>query len=233
MGERINEPAAPTQARARVLIVEDHALLAQSVVFALRAEGFDVELAERLDGDGILATAERLHPDVVLLDLDIGGALGTSLGIIDPLKATGARVVMVTGVTDPARLAECVEAGAIGLISKADPFDQLIEAVKDAVELGMLLSPAQRDELLRELRRQRTADRERLQKFEQLTKREAEVLGALMDGLSADQIAAQWFVSLATVRSQIRSLLLKLGVNSQLSAVALARQARWELVSDG
>jgi DNA-binding NarL/FixJ family response regulator len=227
-GDGIEIESVSTGSRARVLVVEDHQLLAQSVVLALKAEGFAVDLADGLDAAGIMDAAEASRPDVVLLDLDIGGDLGTSLSIIAPLKATGARVVMVTGVTDRARLAACVEAGAIGLISKAEPFEQLIEGIKEAVELGMLLSAAQRDELLGELRRQRAADGERLRRFEQLTKRESEVLAALMDGRSAEQIAGKWFVSLATVRSQIRSLLLKLGVNSQLSAVALARQARWE-----
>jgi two-component system, NarL family, nitrate/nitrite response regulator NarL len=223
---------ADVSERARVLIVEDHALLAQSVVLALRAEGFEVEMAGALTGDAIVEAAQEHKPDVVLLDLDIGGELGTSLAIIPPLQETGARVVMVTGVTDRARLAACVEAGAIGLISKADPFDVLIEAVKEAVELGTLLSPGQRDDLLAELRRQRATDRERLKAFEQLTRREAQVLAALMDGYSAEQIANQWVVSMATVRSQIRSLLMKLGVNSQLSAVAMARKAGWEPQED-
>jgi two-component system, NarL family, nitrate/nitrite response regulator NarL len=197
-------------------------------VLALRAEGFDVEMTDSLDANGIIETAERLKPDVVLLDLDIGGELGTSLSIIPSLQDSGARVVMVTGVTDRSRLAACVEAGAIGLVSKAEPFDVLIESVKEAVELGTLLSPGQRDELMAELRRQRSDERQRLAAFEQLTPRESQVLAALMDGRSAEQIANEWVVSLATVRSQIRSLLMKLSVNSQLSAVALARKAGWE-----
>jgi DNA-binding NarL/FixJ family response regulator len=211
----------------KVLIVEDHALLAQSLALALKAEGFEVERCPEQDEAAILEIAGRLEPDVVLLDLDIGGSLGTSLSLIPPLQGLGARVVMVTGVSDRARLAECIEAGAIGLISKSGSFEELIEGVKEAVELGSLISPYQRDELLAELRRQRAADRERMAAFDQLTKREAAVLAGLMDGQSAEQIANEAFVSLATVRSQIRSLLQKLHVNSQLSAVALARKAGW------
>ena len=58
--------------------------------------------------------------------------------------------------------------------------------------------------------------------------RVAEVLGALMEGKSADAIAAESVVSVATIRTQIRSILSKLGVNSQLAAVARAQEARWE-----
>jgi DNA-binding NarL/FixJ family response regulator len=214
---------------ARVLIVEDHSLLAQSLLLALQGEGFQVTLSPALEADKILEASSEADADVVLLDLDIGGELVTSLSLIEPLSAQGARVIMLTGVTDRARLAECLEKGAIGVIAKSEPFERLIEGVTEAVELGTLLSPGQRDELLAELRRQRAADRERKELFDRLTRREREVLYCLMDGLSAEQIAKEWVVSLATVRSQIRSLLMKLGVNSQLSAVALARKAGWSL----
>jgi DNA-binding NarL/FixJ family response regulator len=212
----------------RVLIVEDHELLAQSLRFALQADGFDVQETHTQRGEDILRAAEDLDPDLVLLDLDIGGDLGSSLPLIAPLRERGTQVVMLTGITDRVRLAECVEAGAIGIVSKAEPFDHLIAAVKTAAEDRTLLAPAERDELLAELRRQRRADEERLAVFARLTPRERDVLAALMDGMSAEQIAKDAVVSLATVRSQIRSILMKLGVHSQLEAVALARRSGWQ-----
>ena len=211
----------------RVLIVEDHELLAQSLTFALRADGFDVHETHTKRGEDILAAAADLQPDVVLLDLDIGGELGSSVSLIEPLGVQGAQVVMLTGITDRVRLAECVEAGAIGIVSKSEPFDHLIAAVKEAIEQGTLLSPGERQDLLAALRRHRRADAERMAVFGRLTPREQEVLAALMDGKSAEQIAKDAVVSLATVRSQIRSILMKLGVHSQLEAVALARRSGW------
>lgn len=210
-----------------MLIVEDHALLAQSLAVALKADGFEVERCIDLSAETILSSARDFEPAVVLLDLEVGGELGNTIPLIEPLQASGARVVMLTGVTDRARLAACVEAGAIGVVSKAEPFERLLEGVREAVELGTLLSPGQRDDLMDELRRQRREDRERLAAFTKLTSREQQVLAALIDGKSADAIASEWVVSIATVRSQIRSLLQKLGVNSQLAAVALARKADW------
>lgn len=196
-------------------------------MISLRAEGFTAERCTDLRPEGILAAVERLQPQVVLLDLDMGTGRGDTLELVRPLTAAGSRVVMVTGVTDRARLAACVEAGAIGVISKSLPFESLIDGVKEAVELGALLTVRQRDSLLAELRRQRAEDRQRLAAFDLLTRREADVLAGLVDGLTAEQIAKGAFVSLATVRSQIRSVLQKLGVNSQLAAVALARKAGW------
>lgn len=212
---------------ASVLIVEDHELLAQSLVFALRAEGLQVEAITPTTPDVILATAEELRPTVVLLDLDLAGDIGTSIPLIAPLEELGAQVVMVTGVTDRVRLAECLEAGASGLINKSTPFDQLVMAVREVAELGTLVPQQQRQELLAELRRQRAADQERLRPFERLTSRERQVLAGLVDGKSAERIAEEAFVSVATVRSQIRAILIKLNVNSQLAAAAMARQRGW------
>jgi DNA-binding NarL/FixJ family response regulator len=210
-----------------VLIVEDHGLLAESLLLALRAEGLDAERVAPVTIDGILSEARRLSPTVVLLDLDLGGEIGSSVGLIPPLQELGAQVVMVTGITDPARLAECLEAGATGLIDKTTSFDQLVDSVREVAELGTIVSPARREALLAELRRQRRDDQRRREPFERLTPREREVFAALMDGKPAEVIATESFVSLATVRSQIRTILLKLGVNSQLAAVALARRNGW------
>lgn len=210
-----------------VLIVEDHELLAQSLVFALRAEGVPTETVKPESAEQILKVAGDLRPGVVLLDLELGGELGDSIPLIAPLEELGAQVMMVTGVTDRVRLAECLEAGATGLINKSTPFDQLVEAVREVAELGSLVAPEQRHELLGELRRQRAADRERLEPFERLTSREQQVLAGLMEGMSAEKIAEDSFVSLATVRSQIRAVLLKLDVKSQLAAVAFARRNNW------
>ena len=210
-----------------VLIIEDHELLAQSLVYALRAEGVPTETLKPETVDQILKVADELRPGVVLLDLELGGEIGDSIALIAPLEELGAQVMMVTGVTDRVRLAECLEAGATGLINKSTPFDQLVESVREVAELGSLVPPQQRHELLGELRRQRAADRERLEPFERLTAREQQVLAGLMDGKSAEKIAEDSFVSLATVRSQIRAVLLKLDVNSQLAAVALARKNGW------
>ncbi len=210
-----------------VLIVEDHGLLAESLLLALRAEGLDAERVAPVTIDGILSEARRLSPTVVLLDLDLGGEIGSSVGLIPPLQELGAQVVMVTGITDPARLAECLEAGATGLIDKTTSFDQLVDSVREVAELGTIVSPTRREALLAELRRQRRDDQRRREPFERLTPREREVFAALMDGKPAEVIATESFVSLATVRSQIRTILLKLGVNSQLAAVALARRNGW------
>ena len=210
----------------RVLLVEDHDLLADSVAAALTAEGYDVVRPPALDAAAIVAAAQESPVQVALVDLRLSEQT-TALPLIPQLRDAGAAVLMVTGETDKVMLAECVEAGAIGLVHKSVALDELIDAVHHVAELRTHMSKAERDDLLQQLRQHRRADSERLGPFRELTAREQQVLAGLMDGLSAEALAERDFVSIATIRSQIRSILSKLGVGSQLAAVALARAAGW------
>jgi DNA-binding NarL/FixJ family response regulator len=222
------QEASATAVPADVVIVEDHGLLAQMLAHALGEKGLAVTRCTELTATSILDTIRGADAEVVLLDLDVGGELGSTVQLIPEIDGSGPHVVMLTGVTDRVRLAECVEAGAIGVMAKSRPFEELVAAVERARADGTLLSNYERQELLAELRRHRATEQARLEVFERFTPRDRQALAAMMDGQSADEIARDWVVSVTTVRSQIRSVLLKLGVNSQLSAVAFARKAGWE-----
>jgi two-component system, NarL family, nitrate/nitrite response regulator NarL len=214
---------------ARLLIVEDHALLGQSLEYALRGDELEVTRCEDLDPDVILEAVARVQPDAVLLDLDLGKHRGSSLPLIAPIIQLGARVLMITGVTDRIRLAECVEAGAAGIIPKSASYQQLLDAIQQVAVHGQAaMTNHERSDLLLELHQHRAAERERFALFDALTSREREILGAVMNGLSADEVARELVVSVATVRSHIQSILEKLGVHSQLAAVALARRVGWQ-----
>jgi DNA-binding NarL/FixJ family response regulator len=210
----------------RVLIVDDHPLIAIGMQLALRARGWEVETTAGPTIDSIVATARSFGPDCVLLDLNLGVA-GSGLDLVRPLKDTGAIVVMLTAETDQFALASCVEAGAEGWIGKHAFVDDIVTSIEDVLGGRPLLGRTTRETLLENLRLQRASLQRARSPFEQLTSREQLVLGALIDGLSAEQIAEDHFVALTTIRSQIRSILQKLGVRSQLAAVALANRSGW------
>lgn len=224
VGEHGPPPGGETP---RLLIVDDHELLAGTLAVALRQQGLQVETTAGPTSEAVVEAARRLAPVLVLLDLDLGPAMGSGLDLIRPLVDAGSRVVMMTGVSERSRLAACIEAGAVGVLNKTIAFDDLVGAVRRAVEGEALMGENERQQLLADLRTERAADRQRLAPFRSLTAREQAVLASIMAGESAEAIAASSYVSVATVRTQIRSILLKLGVNSQLAAVALAREAGW------
>jgi DNA-binding NarL/FixJ family response regulator len=213
----------------RVLIVEDHVLLAESLAVALRLRGFDdVQVADAgcLDDEAVLALADAMAPDVVLADLHLGDDR-LALPAIKELTERGFVVMVLTASIDRVLLARCLEAGAVAVFDKAQAFDDLATWLVDAMLGRATMQPAARDALLSELDEHRRQTDHLGALFARLTEREREVFAAIIDGSTADEIAAAQFVAVSTVRTHIRSILEKLGVNSQLAAVALARRSGW------
>jgi DNA-binding NarL/FixJ family response regulator len=215
----------------RVGLIEDHTLLAQSLLLTLRSEGADVEVIEVPRRGGVAAVVEpclRHRPHVVLLDLSLGEGAIDGDQLIAPLVRIGTKVVMLTGSTDAARLGGCLELGAIAVIAKAEPLDFLVEQVRRAAHGERVLTAQRRLDLLLEGRKERAEREQRLAPFESLTEREQQVLAELVHGHQVEEISHRMFVSAATVRTHVRAILQKLGVRSQLAAVARAREVGWE-----
>lgn len=218
-----------TPPRARVTVVDDHSLFAESLVIALVAEGIDARCVVPEDetplgrlGRAVLQT----KPDIVLLDLDLG-ARGDGMPLVAALTAAGIRVVVVTGTSDQARWGEALSHGARSVLAKETTFTEIVGTIRRVAGGLAVISRERRIELVAAWNTTTTAEREVRSRFEQLTRREAAVLSQLMAGMQVGEIARQRFVSESTVRTQVKSLLAKLQVNSQLTAVGLAHKVHW------
>jgi two-component system nitrate/nitrite response regulator NarL len=211
----------------RVFIVDDHALVAIGLQLALEARGWEVETTDGPTAADVIDHARRFEPSVVLCDIRLGDGVGSGIDLIAPLLETGAKVVMLTAETRRDTLASCLESGAAGWIGKNVFLDQVESTLNEVLDGTPLIGCAAREAMIDELRIERAGMRKALTPFERLTIREREVLASLVDGLSADEIAETHYVSLTTVRSQIRAVLQKLGVRSQLAAVASANRVGW------
>ena len=130
---------------------------------------FEQDAVELTDADGVIEACGQHGPHVVLLDLDLGGGIGDGTALIEPLVEAGARVVILTGSTDDARLGNCLELGAVGVIAKAEPLEFLVEPVRLAARGEWVLPAQRRLDLLLESRRERAAREQRLAPFEALT----------------------------------------------------------------
>lgn len=215
--------------RTRVAIIDDHELFAQSLALALGASGYD---AQRLTvGDGVSAAqlvvaTQRWRPQVVLLDLDLG-TTGDAGRLIPRLAGPGTTVIVLTASTDRVRHGECLAAGAAAVLPKSGSLSEIRAALR-LVEARRPVTPREdRERLIQQWRSQRTeVTRSRL-RFDTLTAREREVLADLVRGCTVAEIARAGVVSEATVRTQVKSILAKLQVSSQLAAVALAHRVAW------
>jgi two-component system, NarL family, nitrate/nitrite response regulator NarL len=220
-------PATRDRSAVRVGIVDDHALISETLALLLSEKGFVAHGLQPADIADVATFAAEHELNVILLDLNLQ-ELGTSVPIIPQLRELGCRVIILTGDTARPVWGACIEAGAETVISKAVSFTQLLERVTDLLDDVAERPRTEAYELLECLREYREEERQRLAPFAQLTVREHEVLLALTLGMSADDIASSMYVSIATVRTHIRSILLKLGVSSQLAAVTLAIRAGWD-----
>ncbi len=203
-------------------------MLAHSLKAALAARGVEAVLIAPATLDQVRGDLDRTSDrgDLVLLDFDLGPA-GSALPLIGPLARGGSTVVLMSGSADDAQVGAGLEAGAVGFLSKADDFDALLRSIVTVSSGGRGLSDADRLRFLRALAEHRR-DRDRvMHPFHALTPREAEVLHRLCGGAAPQAIARADHVSVATIRSQVRSILLKLGVNSQLEAVVKAYRSGW------
>lgn len=212
----------------KVLIVDDHTLIAATLTGALRSRGYDARPCTPRSDAYILEVVGVFKPAVVLLDLELD-VDRVSIPLVGPLGRAGAAVVMLTATTDEIRLAECVEAGAAAILSKAARLDEVVEAIETARNGGSAIPDERRKALLDALAASRADQEQRRAPFERLTPREQEVLDALMQGKTANVIAAESRTSVATVRNHIQRLLDKLDVSSQLAAVTKAQSAGWSL----
>ncbi len=200
----------------RVLIVDDHEVLASSLAHVLDTEP-DLRCV------GIASSLEKARsligttsPDVLLLDHRLPD--GDGVGAIGELRAIreSMQIVVLTASAAEHVLVQAIEAGASGFVSKTRSVGEVTSAVRAAAQGEALISP----ELLARLlpRLSRTGGT----RLQELTEREREVLGLLADGLTNAVIAERMVVSVHTIRNHIANLSRKLGAHSKLEALSIA-----------
>ena len=222
----MNSHASPDRT-ITIVLIDDHPSSREPLAQLLnRQPGLQV-IGEA--GSAAEATAlidGGLCPDVAIVDLDLGD--GSGIDVIRSLRSSCPRshILVLTGLKDDRARGEALYEGAAGALLKSATTDELIDAIW-AVSTGEG-SPMRPDEAVR-LMRSWIDELKAEWRFEQavstLTPRESEVLLALMDGLTDEEIAARFAMSVATTRSHVRAILGKLGVESRLKAVVLAYRA--------
>lgn len=215
-------PDAPARP-VRVLVVEDHRVLAESLAALLSRSRFLEVAGIATTVAEAISTAERLDPDVLLMDLRLPDGSGAEAAATIRGRRQRPAVIFLTGDERTEALAEAIEAGGAAFVSKAEATETVIDAITRVAEGEMLIRPDQVQRALLERRATRQREREREQALRRLTARELEILRLLAMGRDASAIARQLRISLLTVRTHVRSLLAKLDAHTQLEAVARAQ----------
>ncbi|MCD4536322.1 response regulator transcription factor [Nocardioides sp. cx-169] len=214
----------------RITIVEDHTLFAEALDVALTLQGYDVHRPApsehaRPSHERLLAEILRSRPRILLLDLHLGHGLH-GVPLIRPCSEAGIAVVVVTGSLDPGGWGECLVHGALTVLPKSTPLNSILATIRRIREGRTVLPREERARLVDEFRTLRKQQAESRTRLASLTAREREILAQMMEGRQVRQIAQDFVVSEATVRTQVKSILAKLGVSSQLAAVGMALRTR-------
>ena len=186
-------------------------LYAAALGTVIAAHGFDSILCD--------SALDAVGPAVAVVALP-----GVRLVDISELSARRCRVLVLTTAHEPPVLARLSRAGAAGWFHLDGTIPELVGAIEGLWAGASLVSVDQR-RALRSFEEMTLRDRSEV--FARLSRREQQVLAELMAGRTAAEIACENFVAVSTVRSQIRSILVKLGVRSQLAAVGLAYETGW------
>jgi len=205
----------------RVILADDHAVVRAGLKAVLGAAK-DIEIVgEARDGEEAVALAERLTPDVVVMDLTMGGKDGLEATKAIAARELASRVLVLTMHAEEDYLVPLLEAGAAGYLMKNAADRELVDAVRTVARGEMYVGAAAARVLARELTRKDPLQAERA-RYERLTERERDVLRLVAEGYSAPEIGEKLFISPKTVDTYKQRVNEKLGFAHRADYVKLA-----------
>ena len=201
----------------RIVVADDHPIVRTGII-ALFAPEDDIDVvAEAATPDEAVAAAERMSPDLVLMDLQFGASANSGgADATRRIRALDAApyVLVLTNYDSDRDILGAVEAGASGYLLKDAPPHELITAVRAAAAGESALAPVIATRLMDRMRAPQAS----------MSARELQVLELVAAGCSNSDIAAELFVSDTTVKSHLAHIFTKLGVSSRTAAVSRARE---------
>ena len=224
MAHAHHPPSAETK---RILIADDHPLYRDALLAVIPQACADADLREACCSEEVMAqVTSDADFELIVLDLNLPGADGLSCLRQVREAAPLTPIIVVSGVDEPATMAEVVMAGAAGYVPKSAPRQVLIDAIRIVMAGGTYLPAA----AVIALRSRRSGIRTPAQDAvpQKLTSRQRRVLSLLAQGLSNKNIARALDLSEITVKAHVSALLRKLGVSNRVQAAIEARKLMGE-----
>lgn len=217
----VPDDSAPSHRPVRVVIADDHRVVRDGLCFLLGQEP-DIEIVgEAGDGRQAVDVVAATRPDVLLLDLAMPGMDGHE--VLVELREAPDRpaIVVLTSATEDEHLVRAIRAGATSYLLKTAPAEQVIAAVRDAAAGTASLSPELLTLFTAALRRPPPPD-----PLAVLSPRERDVLRLIASGQSNREIARSLEIGEQTVKTHVRGILTKLGLQDRLQAAVFALRQR-------
>lgn len=200
----------------RVVVVEDHTLVRQSLIKMIDGEPEFEVVGEAGNGDEGLELIRKLKPDVVILDISMPGGSGLEVAAHLRTSAPDVSFLFLTMHEDDASISKAIGLGADGYVLKTASTDELLQALRAVAEGGSYLSPFVARRVMD------LAAGKRGSSGLHLTERELEIIRLLAEGARPAEVAAKLFVSVKTVKNHLTSIYAKLGVKTGAQAIVEA-----------
>jgi DNA-binding NarL/FixJ family response regulator len=211
----------------RVLIVDDDALVRAGLSMMLAGSEDVRVVAEAADGGQVAAAVDAYRPDVVLMDIRMPGVDGLT-ATEDLCRRAGApHVIVLTTFDADDHVLRALRAGAAGFLLKDTPPQEIVRAIRLVAAGEAMLSPAVTRRLIQHVADDGAAGRsaQARERLDRLTDREREVAVAIGQGKSNAEIAAELYMSVATVKAHVSRLLQKLELDNRVQIALLAHDA--------
>ncbi|WP_036509074.1 helix-turn-helix transcriptional regulator [Nocardioides sp. URHA0020] len=216
--------------RIKVAIVDEQRLFTDCLGLVLDRRNYSHCVVPVPEGCGqtnrLLARLLAVRPDVLLLNAELGQVCDGG-ALIAPMTRAGVAVVVITESASEAQWGWCLERGARLVLSKNESMASVLSVVRRVSQDQPVLERSERDRLIGISRQQDMTRRDAQERLQKLSPQEAEILRHLMSGRTVREIAVVRVVSEATVRTQVKAILAKLNLQSQLAAVAAAHLGGW------
>jgi DNA-binding NarL/FixJ family response regulator len=209
----------------RLLIADDQELIRAGFAAILGAEADMQVVGEAADGRQAVASARKLRPDVVLMDVRMPGVDGLEATRQLLAGPTPSRVLVLTTFDLDEYVYEAMKAGASGFLLKDVPRDQLVTGVRTVARGESLLAPRITRRLIERYIARAPAHLAKPPELDALSARELDVLRLVAEGLTNEEIGVRLFVSRATVKTHVANILMKLGIRDRIQAVVFAYES--------
>ncbi|MGF7184491.1 DNA-binding NarL/FixJ family response regulator [Desulfitispora alkaliphila] len=211
--------------KIRVVIVDDHILIRQGLRKILELDPVIQVIDEAGDGQGAINVARDTDCEVMLMDINMPGINGIEATKVIKRECPQVKIVALTVHDDEEYISELIKAGVSGYLLKDINPDKLIDTIKKVVKGESVIHPSITSKLLLEFNRMAEIKEEK-NKFEDLTKREIQVLRLIAQGQTNKQIGKDLYISEKTVKNHITSIFRKLQVDDRTQAALCAIKAK-------
>ena len=208
----------------KILLVDDHTLFRESLQNLLSLHGYQV-VGTAGDGLEALEKARRLHPDLILMDIQMPGCDGLAATRLINAEMPDTKIVMLTVAQEDESLFESFKSGASGYLLKSSRASQLLLQLGQLAEGQIALSPGLADKILEEfarMGRQLESNSEQAEQTADLTARQREILTLIVQGMTYEEIGKTLCLSERTIRYHMGEIIQQLQLENRSQVIAYA-----------